>query len=155
MDKRIILISDSHGSSYNILQVINMHRTAYALIHLGDGISDLEQLDNNSIKIIIKIKGNCDYFSNSPDYLIEEINNRRLYITHGYKENVKYSDIQLSEKATRTNSDLVVFGHTHKQKAEYINGIWYVNPGSIRYGEYALIDITDNGQIMPILNKLY
>jgi putative phosphoesterase len=62
---------------------------------------------------------------------------------------------RLIEKAKSVKADLVLYGHTHVSKTEYVDGIYFVNPGSLsravegRTG-YALIDIVSSG-IMPLL----
>ena len=50
------------------------------------------------------------------------------------------------EKAKEINADIVLYGHTHESKIDYINGIWYINPGSPSmprdgFSSYATIEI--------------
>ncbi|MFR3419646.1 MAG: metallophosphoesterase family protein [Eubacterium sp.] len=43
----------------------------------------------------------------------------------------------------RRNADIVLFGHTHNQYTEYLDGLYIMNPGSVGMnGDYGVIDIT-------------
>lgn len=154
MIKRLLVLSDSHGNNYNIERAVKKHFEAAAVVFLGDGIYDVENVDISHSKTIIKVKGNCDLYDLSPECVIEEINGNRIYITHGYREMVKHSLDNLISSAKKNTCNIVLYGHTHEQFSMYESGIWFINPGSIKYGEYALLDIGENNQIMPILNKL-
>ena len=55
------------------------------------------------------------------------------------------------------NADLYIFlgdglfGHTHNQYTEYLDGLYIMNPGSVGMnGDYGVIDITPKGDIMLI-----
>lgn len=151
---RILVISDSHGDSYAVRQAIAEQPTAKMMFFLGDGEYDLRFLnDVNSGLFVHKVKGNCDYGSALPAHVVDEVEGVRIYATHGYAEGVKYTLEHLIERAEDSKASIALYGHTHNADTKYIDGIWLVNPGSIRQGEYAVIDITKSG-IMPILLKL-
>lgn len=149
------MISDSHGDSYAIRQAISEQPTATMLFFLGDGEYDLGFLeDDTSGMFVHKVKGNCDYGSSLSANIVDEIKGIRIYATHGYLENVKYTREHLRQRAEDNRVSIALYGHTHNPDTTYSDGIWYVNPGSVREGNYAVIDITDKGQIMPILMNL-
>lgn len=149
------MISDSHGDKYAVRKAISEQPTAKMLIFLGDGEYDLKFLEDVPSKLFVhKVKGNCDYGSNLPAYIVDEVEGVRLYCTHGYLENVKYSLTGLKERARAYKVSIALYGHTHNPDTTYEDGIWYVNPGSIRQDSYAVIDITSKGEIMPIIMKL-
>ena len=151
---RILVISDSHGDSYSIRRAISEQPSARALFYLGDGERDISFFENVRPDLYIhKVKGNCDYASDLPAYVIDEIEGVRVYATHGYVERVKYGTSLLREYAQDNNALIALYGHTHNPDTTYSDGIWLINPGSIRMGEYAVVDITAKG-IMPILMKL-
>lgn len=151
---RILVISDSHGDSYSVREAIIQQPTAKEIVFLGDGEYDIDSIGSLVGNIpVIKVRGNCDLGSSLPAYAVDEIEGVRIYCTHGYAENVKYTMSILKEKAVENKATVVLYGHTHKPDTTYEDGIWYVNPGSVRQGTYAVIDVTPKG-IMPIIMKL-
>ena len=150
---RILVISDSHGDPYAVKQAVDEQPTAKILFYLGDGEHDLSLVEGRQNIYIHKVKGNCDYGSTLPSYVIDEVDSVRIYATHGYVERVKYGKTLLRQYAADNKATIALYGHTHVADTTYDDGIWLVNPGSIRMGEYAVIDITPKG-IMPILLKL-
>lgn len=150
---RILVISDSHGDSYAVKQAVDEQPSAKILFYLGDGERDLELIENNPNLFVHKVRGNCDFASSLPAYVVDEVDGIRIYATHGYVEKVKYGISLLRQYAADNKAAIALYGHTHIPDTTYSDGIWLVNPGSIRMGEYAVIDITPKG-IMPILQKL-
>lgn len=151
---RILVISDSHGDSYSVRQAVMEQPTARMLFYLGDGEYDLELVECMKRPLYIhKVKGNCDFGSILPANVVDEVEGVRIYATHGYVEKVKYGTQLLRQYAADNKAAIALYGHTHNPDTTYSDGIWLVNPGSIRMGEYAVIDITAQG-IMPILMKL-
>lgn len=151
---RILVISDSHGDSYSVRQAVMEQPTARMLFYLGDGEYDLELVECMKRPLYIhKVKGNCDFGSILPANVVDEVEGVRIYATHGYVEKVKYGTQLLRQYAADNKAVIALYGHTHNPDTTYSDGIWLVNPGSIRMGEYAVIDITAQG-IMPILMKL-
>lgn len=150
---RILVISDSHGDPYAVKQALDEQPTAKILFYLGDGEHDLSLIEGRQNIYIHKVKGNCDYASTLPSYVVDEVDGVRIYATHGYVERVKYGKTLLRQYAADNKATIALYGHTHVADTTYDDGIWLVNPGSIRMGEYAVIDITPKG-IMPILLKL-
>lgn len=153
---RILVISDSHGDSYAVRQAIAEQPTAKILFFLGDGEYDLSFLNDvpNAGLFVHKVRGNCDYGSSLPASVIDEVNGVRIYATHGYLEQVKYGSGVLAERARDCGASIALYGHTHVPDTTYCDGLWLVNPGSIREGKYAVVDILGKGQIMPVLMNL-
>lgn len=152
---RILVISDSHGDSFAIRQAICEQPTAQMLFYLGDGEHDIDFAESTASRLFIhKVKGNVDFGSELPAYIVDEVEGVRIYATHGYAEHVKYGRSELHRIAKDKNASIALYGHTHVPDTTYSDGIWLVNPGSIRQDEYAVIDITKKGEIMPILMKL-
>ena len=150
---RVLVISDSHGDLYAVKQAVDEQPEAKILFFLGDGEYDLSLVEGRQNIFIHKVKGNCDLGSALPSYVVDEIDGVRVYATHGYVEKVKYGKTLLRQYAADNKAAIALYGHTHVPDTTYDDGIWLVNPGSIRMGEYAVIDITPKG-IMPILLKL-
>ncbi len=151
---RILVISDSHGDPFSVKQAISEQPTAKILFFLGDGEYDVRFLDNVPHDFFVhKVKGNCDFSSSLPTFVVDEVEGVRIYATHGYVEQVKHGKEMLRQYAADNKAAIALYGHTHVPDTTYSDGIWLINPGSIRMGEYAVVDITPSG-IMPILMKL-
>ncbi len=151
---RLLVMSDSHGRKNMLLEAMELHPEADAVIFLGDGERDIEFVKNYfPDKKIYAVCGNCDFNSELPTFLLEKFGGRTVFVTHGHCESVKYSLAVLKEKARNCAASIALYGHTHVPDTTYDDGIFIVNPGSIAVGKYAMLDITDKG-IMPILATL-
>lgn len=143
---KILVFSDSHGRSYTMREALMMHPDASAVIHLGDGERDLASLgDLLEGKKLVQVRGNCDFCSPLPDAEIFTAYGTDIYCTHGYVENVKASTDGLIAKARNIGARIALYGHTHQSVTKYIDGLYVMNPGSARVGEYGIIDIAPSG----------
>ncbi len=148
---RILVISDSHGSSFNIQKAVNQQPSAELVIFLGDGENDFELCHVD--KPCIMVRGNCDWGSSLPAFAVTQEKGYTIYCTHGYAESVKYGNEVLTQRARDCHAHIALYGHTHNPVTLYEDGLWLVNPGSIREGSYAILDLTEKG-IMPVLMKI-
>ena len=131
-----------------------MHREASAVIHLGDGERDLNGLDDLlEGKQLIQVCGNCDFASTLSHNELVTIGGVKIFCTHGYAELVKHCTQTLYSKARSLGARIALYGHTHQSVTAYDDGLYVMNPGCARNGEYGVIDITDNG-IMLIKMKV-
>lgn len=152
---RLLVLSDSHGRKNLLLEAVELHPEADAVIFLGDGERDIEFLKELHPEIkLYAVCGNCDFNSSLPLFLIEKFGGKIVYATHGHYESVKYSLAVLKQKVYNCSASIALYGHTHVHDTTYEDEVWYVNPGSVSTGKYAMVDITDKG-IMPILCDLY
>jgi len=144
---RIIVLADSHGDTFDLLRAIESEPAAKYAVFLGDGAEEAENAESvYSNRMVFKsVRGNCDFGSSLPDcetIVVEDVN---IYITHGYKEQVKFGLTQLIFEARGRNAKIALFGHTHQQYYEYDDGLHLFNPGSIRELNYGVVDITPAG----------
>ena len=152
---RLLVLSDSHGRKNLLLKAVELHPEADAVIFLGDGERDIEFLKEIYPELkLYAVCGNCDFNSANPPFLLEKFGGKTVYAAHGHNEDVKYSLYGLKQKARSCSASIALYGHTHVPDTTYEEEIWYVNPGSLSVGKYAMIDITEKG-IMPILADLY
>ncbi|MFA7032732.1 MAG: phosphodiesterase [Bacilli bacterium] len=146
---KVLIASDIHGSLYyaqKLMQVFDVENCD-TLILLGDILyhgprNDLPKeynpkrvitLLNQYADKIIAIKGNCDAEVDQMvlDFLLYddvkkiEINNKIIYLTHGHRFNPSNTPSYVK------SGDYFIYGHTHVPLRETINGITYLNPGSI------------------------
>ncbi|NEZ46836.1 metallophosphoesterase [Clostridium niameyense] len=155
---RIGVISDTHRYIYDINFLLEELGNVDVIIHLGDNVEDVKSIYKYYDGKIINVRGNCDFNLSAPLELVEEIEGKRFLITHGHKYNVKYSLANLRYKALEVEADVVLFGHTHVSQIEFMDNIWFINPGSVslpRDGGKSIGIITiENGQIKPIIKRI-
>ena len=151
---RILVLSDSHSDVHSLRTAIKNHSSAEVVVFLGDGERDLSRVEDAlEGKHLIAVKGNCDAYSALEANIVQTIEGKKFFITHGYIENVKFGDDRLIYKGQSLDADIILYGHTHVPVNKYIDGVYVLNPGSIRDGNYGFIDITDKG-VMCVNAKL-
>ena len=150
---RILVFSDSHGNSRYIRDALILHKNASAVIHLGDGERDMYGLEDLlEGKTVVQVCGNCDFYSMLPDNEFITAAGKKIFCTHGHSELVKHGTGVLINKARRMGAHIVLYGHTHESVTDYCDGLYVMNPGSARYGEYGAIDITPSGIMLLKMN---
>ena len=153
---RIAVISDSHRRYSVVERIIRAQKDVKHIFFLGDGISDIEDLQYEyTDRNFYIVSGNCDLVSSYPYSSIEKIGDVGIFYTHGHTYGVKGGTRSLVNAAKERNCKIALYGHTHIPHISYEDGIYVVNPGSCgnsRQGppSYAVIDIEENG-IMPII----
>lgn len=144
----ILLISDIHGSLFYARKAIEAfeREKARLIAILGDELyhgarnplpeeynpKGVAELLNGYSDKIIAVRGNCDSEVDEMvlDYPIMSTystilyESRRIFLTHGHI----YNENNLPKLS---KGDVFVYGHTHIPKAENIDGIYVINPGSI------------------------
>ncbi|WP_043934203.1 metallophosphoesterase [Bacillus sp. EB01] len=127
--KKVLVLSDSHGSAAPMRTLKDRHPDVDVFIHCGD--SELPK-DDEALKGFVAVGGNCDFHPGYPDEEIVEVAGRKILVTHGHLYSVKSTLMSLLYKAREAGADIVCFGHSHLLGAEMSGGILFVNPGSIR-----------------------
>lgn len=125
---KVLILSDSHGLKKEIQKIIQRHQ-ANEVIHCGD--SELEY-NAEELSNMIKVGGNCDYDPKFPDDQIKEIDNLKIFVTHGHLYGVKMNLTRLAYRAEEEGAQVICFGHSHIAGAEKIGNQLFINPGSIR-----------------------
>ena len=150
---RMLAVSDSHGDRRTLYRILDSHREANAVLFLGDGYADVLALQDEFA--IRAVAGNCDGFScEAPAEHEMTVGGKRIFAVHGHHYSVKHTLLRLSLAAQSRGADVALFGHTHMPCIERVEGLFLVNPGSVRDGgRYALIDIQD-GAVFPHLERL-
>ncbi|GAA5099954.1 metallophosphoesterase [Wohlfahrtiimonas larvae] len=129
-NRKILVISDTHGLVLPLKEIFNHHSDVTAIFHCGD--SELMNFDP-ILKNIHIVRGNCDYDRTLPNELFIKIGQHKIYMTHGHMHGVKSSLDKLHNSAQQKGAEIALYGHSHIAKASLINGILLVNPGSIAY----------------------
>ena len=113
--KKILVLSDSHSYFDKVLKIFEKEKPDI-VIGAGDGIKDIEELSYIYPKAeYYMVKGNCDFFDRSHnEENLFEIDNIKIFLTHGHLYGVKRSLSSIKEIGKKLNVSLIVFGHTHK-----------------------------------------
>lgn len=119
---KIVVVSDSHGNKSRLDEIVLANQDADLYWHLGD-----YELPEYLMSPFMLIKGNCDFFADSPLVKDLVINGVKFHLEHGNKINYK----NLKEYVTSLNTDVFLFGHLHKKINIKINNTLLINPGSI------------------------
>lgn len=128
---KILVVSDTHGNYRDVKNLISEIEGIDYIIHLGDGLDDIENiLEGKSIKAK-SVRGNCDqFYIGHPERLIIEENGFRILAVHGHRQRVGNNLNRLHEVAIEEGADLVLYGHTHVYNDEVREDIRFVSPGS-------------------------
>lgn len=153
---RILVISDSHGDRRSLRAVLERHGDADAVFHLGDGAADMDAPAQDFPHLqVYQVGGNCDSrFRLYPEEQETVLGGARFFATHGHLYGVKSSPLRLLYAARERGARVVLFGHTHQPLVHGEEGLCAVNPGSLRDGRYALVDLTSPDGIFAHLERL-
>lgn len=144
---KIGIISDSHTKVKKAKNAVDMLKRNGAdfFIHAGD-IVDPKTLDILEAcgKKYIAVYGNNDAH-------LAEFHNRYHLVQEPYYfklANTKFKLMHLPFYMS-ADSEVVIFGHTHKFKTEFVNGVLYINPGEIcarskPISECVLLEVLDD-----------
>lgn len=143
---KIAVVSDTHGSEINILEFINKIGRIDMIIHLGDCVDDVRFIRRHYNGKIISVRGNCEDIAREPLVINEVIENIRFIICHGHSFGVKKSIMGYLYKALENEAKIALFGHTHIEAIEDIEGVLLINPGSLsrslgKGNSYCVIEI--------------
>lgn len=125
--KRVLIISDSHGLTNELIELKSRFPTMH-ILHCGD--SEL-LIDDPALENMHIVRGNCDSDSKMPYDKVIEIEQINFFVTHGHLYRVGRDLITLSYRASEDNAQIVCYGHTHMARAEKIENQIFINPGSI------------------------
>lgn len=145
---KIFVVSDIHGSYHYAKKAIDLFNEEKAdmLLILGDILyhgprnpltkaydpAKVADLLNTYKDKIVAVRGNCDSevdqmvlsFPMMGDYQMLLMDGFKIFVTHGHLFNKN----QMPEL---NDGDGFIHGHFHLPMAEKLNGIHYMNPGSI------------------------
>ena len=107
---------------------------------------------------ISTVMGNCDLDMRLPEELILNVKDSILFIAHGHRHQIKSTLLTISYSAKEHNADCVFFGHSHLLGVEMLDGVLFLNPGSVllpRGGNqqsYAIVEKDDTQYTIQFLN---
>lgn len=122
---KIGVISDTHGHLDR--RVEKIFAGVDHILHAGDiGFASII-LELELIAPVTAVLGNCDENIGYPLFQSVTLEQKKFLIHHIVSPR-ELSDA-VKARITKDRPDVVVFGHTHKQFAETMNGILFFNPG--------------------------
>ena len=130
--KTIIAFSDIHYCELPEHLVALAQESDYVLF-LGDGLSRVAPLLEH--RGFYAVKGNCDSLP-APDELVLDIEDMKVFLTHGHLYGVKTDLLNLTLRAEELGCRLVFFGHTHIAETVEHGTVTLVNPGSLSAPAY-------------------
>lgn len=152
---KYLVFSDSHGRNDRMLRVIGRYKNEIeGVFFLGDVESGEDRLRGSIPGPTYIVRGNCDYFSQAPDFQVVKLHGHQIAMTHGHKQHVNMGIDMLKYWAMSNEADIVMFGHTHVPFREQTSTLTVLNPGSIsrprqedHIPTYAIMEFLDNGEI--------
>lgn len=164
MAKRVIVVSDSHGDEQSLRMAFEQaarQGKIDAAVFLGDGMQDYESI-RPSLQmrgiVCYAVTGNNDWFSQEPQEMLFTVNNVKIFACHGHTRYVKHTMDRLWYAACEREAQVVLYGHTHRERADLERGVYLINPGAVcersrSRSAYADILIQDNGFVQAQLVK--
>lgn len=130
---KILVVSDTHGRSTELKEVLHKVKPIDALIHCGD-----VEGEENYIRTLAEcpcylVKGNNDFFCDLPREEVFSLGGYKIMVTHGHMYGVSIDTSMLEEEAKSRGVQVVMFGHTHRPFLEQKEDITLLNPGSLSY----------------------
>jgi putative phosphoesterase len=123
---RVGLISDTHGLLRP--QVHEVFAGVSQILHAGDVCSDTILVELGLIAPTQAVFGNCDdsFDPSLREALDLTIGGLRIHVQHGHE----LGRPKPAQVAAAYDADVCVYGHTHKQIVERVEGRLIVNPGA-------------------------
>lgn len=146
---RVLIISDSHGDTKRFDKAVEAFMPD-AIIHLGDIERDVEYLEDVYPRIpIYAVVGNNDPWVRREAEKVIELENVKIFITHGHLYGVWDKGFRIAQRAEEMGCSVALFGHSHVPVCEEYGSVKVFNPGSIsrpREGNYSvgIMEIENN-----------
>jgi uncharacterized protein len=123
---RVGLISDTHGLLRP--QVHEVFASVSRILHAGDVCSDTILDELALIAPVQAVWGNCDspFEPELREAIDVTIGGVRIHVQHGHE----LGRPRPAQVAAAYDADVCVYGHTHKQMIERVDGRLIVNPGA-------------------------
>ncbi|MGM5487381.1 MAG: metallophosphoesterase [Nanobdellota archaeon] len=120
------IVSDTHSNETRFRRVLELLAECDLIIHCGDWTSS-SMVELCRGLPVHGVRGNCDFEVDGPikfhePYLAMTLDGIRVGACHGH-------DLWLSELLSG-GFDVVLSGHTHRSKIEWVQDTLHINPGS-------------------------
>ena len=89
--KTIVALSDTHGNTQAIGDLIGLFSECDYIVHLGDGARDIKNYYAHFANKIYQVDGNCDAGGFGLKTIVLEVEKVKILLTHGDNFGVKFS----------------------------------------------------------------
>ncbi len=144
---KLLLFSDNHRDRQSVKDVVKLYPNLDRYISLGD--SEMRESELTELNVF-GVKGNYPYEPKFPKELTLVLEGAKVFLTHGHLFSVKMGLKRLLNYGLYNDVDIICFGHTHRPLIKEIQGVVFINPGSLcsrklhNKSSYALLEITKN-----------
>ena len=165
----IVVVSDTHVNNMKELphKLLRFFHRADLIIHLGDYISPELLKEFKGLGNFRGIIGNHDSLI-SPRELktidVFEIGGKRLGLIHGLSSPLAMLK-RIRALFKKYHVDIILYGHNHLAFNSILDGILYLNPGTVTnqfpstYGSFGIVSIANDGtiisEIIPLVSSTY
>lgn len=130
-EKKVLVISDTHGRTDNLDRILPKLKPLDQLIHLGDVGNDADYIEVVAECPCCFVAGNNDYFSDLPRERLIKISGVPIFLSHGHTYHVSMSKDFIRSAAMQREAQIALFGHTHVPYLEQGYSLTLANPGSL------------------------
>ena len=130
-EKKVLVISDTHGRTDNFDKILPLVKPLDQLIHLGDVGKDADYIEVVAECPCCFVSGNNDFYSTLPKERLIKLNGGPIFLTHGHYYYVNARKDFIRSAAAQRGAKIALFGHTHVPYLEEDETILVANPGSL------------------------
>lgn len=164
---RIAVFSDTHGNKETMRDALRKQGLFDLLLHLGDGVEDGMTVSGEAGIKFCGVRGNED-FINLPEEVTFPAGKWTLTAVHGHQMDINpyHSQLQwrqnfnyMAKWARRTKSQLFLFGHSHSEALQEVEGVVICNPGDQYLGStgeptFAVISADNECLTVQLMERL-
>ena len=118
-----LVIADSHRKTEHIREAVRRCMPLDAILYLGDGASDFDDLTRYEGIPLFAVRGNCDMAIEPPlpEELILSFDEYTIMMMHGHLYGTTPYDFEkAAAHAAKNGADVLLFGHTHFPIEKYL-----------------------------------
>lgn len=156
---KVLIVSDSHRNTGNLLEVIKRTSPFDMLVHCGDVEGSEHVISAAAGCPVMMVQGNNDFFSHLPKELEFQLGCYKVWLTHGHHYNIAMNTETIKREAIAREVDIVMCGHSHRPVVDIGKKVTLINPGSISYPRqenrkpsYILMELDRAGEAHYSLN---
>ncbi len=152
--KTVVIVSDTHGNRRAVEALDGIFAECDLIIHLGDTSDDGNKIRAKFPGKTYLVNGNCDFAKLGEDELVLQVEDVKIFATHGHLYSAKHTLSKLAARAKELDCSVVLYGHTHRAEERSLDNIMLLNPGTLsRYGlkSYGYLVINGDKAVFKIV----
>lgn len=130
---KVLIVSDTHRNEDNLIKALEKETNLDLLIHCGDVEGAEYEIENYAGCRTVFVAGNNDFFSRLPREIELQVEECKVWVTHGHNYYVNTNPDYIRKEARARGKDIVIYGHTHRPVIEKNEDLIVINPGSLTY----------------------